>query len=279
MILRAALAMGTARLRQAGIEGAARDAQLLLAHALGLDVMKLVLEGEAEVPARKITEFEVLLDRRCAREPVSKITGLRNFWGRDFEVTRDVLDPRPETETLVALALAGEAPARLLDLGTGSGILAVTLLAHWRTALGVAVDVSDPALVVARRNAIRHSVDMRLTLDRSDWYETVGGRFDLIVSNPPYIAGAEMATLSPEVLGHDPELALTPGSDGVAPYRVIASGTQDHLAPGGRLLVEIGPRQGAEVAEIFKDAGLEHVTLHPDLDGRHRVVSACAPVD
>ncbi|MBV7379528.1 peptide chain release factor N(5)-glutamine methyltransferase [Maritimibacter dapengensis] len=274
MILRNVLAMGTIRLREAGIEGAARDAQLLLAHALRIDVMHLALEGGRDVPPADLLTYEHHLDRRMAHEPVSKITGTRAFWGRDFEVTRDVLDPRPETETLIALALQDAPPARLLDLGTGSGILAITLLAQWPEARGVAVDISDAALGVARRNATRLGVADRLTLDRSDWYGTVGGRFGLIVSNPPYIAASEMPSLAPEVLGYDPELALTPGGDGLAPYRVIAAGAGRHLDPGGRLMVEIGHRQGPAVASIFRDAGLEDIAIHPDLDGRDRVVTA-----
>ncbi len=276
MILREALAMGAARLRAAGIDGAPRDAQLLLAHVLGLDVMRLSLEGDAVVPPSDVMRYEDLLDRRAAREPVSKITGQREFWGRQFEVTADTLDPRPETETLIALALSGPAPGRLLDLGTGTGILALTLLAEWQGAYGVAVDVSGAALAVARRNATRLGVEDRVTLAVSDWFEAIGGQFDLIVSNPPYIAADEMPTLSPEVLGYDPERALTPGGDGLEPYRIIADHAPSYLAPGGRLLVEIGHRQGPSVAEIFCAAGLEDVRVHPDLDGRDRVVAANA---
>lgn len=272
-----ALALGVSRLRAGGIEGAARDAQLLLAHVLGVEVMRLSLERGEAVGASDMAAFEAALERRVAREPVSKIIGQRGFWGRDFIVTADVLDPRPETETLIAEALAGPAPARLLDLGTGTGILAVTLLAEWPEARGVATDLSQAALDVAARNAARHGVADRLTLVRSDWFAEVHGTFDLIVSNPPYISEAEMSGLAPEVRGHDPHMALTPGGDGLDPYRVIAAGAGDHLAPGGRLLVEIGSGQGADVQAIFAAAGLEDVRCHPDMDGRDRVVGAVAP--
>jgi release factor glutamine methyltransferase len=269
-----ALAMGVARLRAGGIEGAPRDAQLLLADVLAVQVMRLSLERDQVLSPAQVTAFEDVLDRRLAREPVSKIVGRRAFWGREFIVTRDVLDPRPETETLIAEALTGPAPSRMLDLGTGSGILAVTLLAEWREAFAVATDLSELALTIAARNATLNGVEDRLTLTRSDWFEEVEGRFDLIVSNPPYIAADEMPSLAPEVLGYDPQMALTPGGDGLGPYRAIASGAVRHLDPGGRLLVEIGHRQGPEVAAIFSQAGLDAVRIHPDMDGRDRVVSA-----
>lgn len=278
MILSGALAMGTTRLREAGIDGAARDAQLLLAQVLRIEVMRLSLERDMQVSPADMLAYEDMLDRRIAREPVSKIIGRRQFWGRDFTVTRDVLDPRPETETLIAEALTGAPPSRILDLGTGSGILAITLLAEWREAFAVATDLSDPALKVAARNATLNGVDNRLTLLASDWFARVQGRFDLIVSNPPYIAADEMPSLAPEVLGFDPQMALTPGGDGLDPYRKIAAGALAHMDPGGRILVEIGFRQGRAVSDIFAAAGLEDVRIHPDMDGRDRVIGARAPL-
>lgn len=277
MILSGALAMGTTRLREAGIDGAARDAQLLLAQVLRIEVMRLSLERDMQVSPADMLAYEDMLDRRIAREPVSKIIGRRQFWGRDFTVTRDVLDPRPETETLIAEALTGAPPSRILDLGTGSGILAITLLAEWREAFAVATDLSDPALKVAARNATLNGVDNRLTFLASDWFARVQGRFDLIVSNPPYIAADEMPSLAPEVLGFDPQMALTPGGDGLDPYRKIAAGALAHMDPGGRILVEIGFRQGRAVSDIFASAGLEDVRIHPDMDGRDRVIGARAP--
>ncbi|WP_288928874.1 peptide chain release factor N(5)-glutamine methyltransferase [uncultured Maritimibacter sp.] len=270
--------MGTTRLREAGIDGAARDAQLLLAQVLRIEVMRLSLERDMQVSPADMLAYEDMLERRIAREPVSKIIGRRQFWGRDFTVTRDVLDPRPETETLIAEALTGAPPSRILDLGTGSGILAITLLAEWREAFAVATDLSDPALKVAARNATLNGVDNRLTFLASDWFAQVQGRFDLIVSNPPYIAAGEMPSLAPEVLGFDPQMALTPGGDGLDPYRKIAAGALAHMDPGGRILLEIGFRQGRAVSDIFEAAGLEDVRIHPDMDGRDRVIGARAPL-
>jgi release factor glutamine methyltransferase len=276
MTVTEALALGAARLRAAGIEGAARDARRLLAGAMGVAAGRLGAMGPEAVPAAAERRFGEMLEARAARRPVARILGRRAFWGRDFAVTDAVLDPRPETEVLLAAAL--EEPARrLLDLGTGSGILAVSLLAEWPGARGVATDISAAALEVARRNAAAHGVAGRLELLESDWFARVAGRFDLIVSNPPYIAAAELPALAPEVRRHDPPEALSPGGDGLGAYRAIAAGARGHLRPGGRLLVEIGPAQAAAVAALFSAAGLEGVAVRPDLDGRERVVMAKAP--
>jgi release factor glutamine methyltransferase len=272
MRLTQALGKGTGLLGFGGMGNSGRDSRALLAHALGLAPDRLIVEHDREVSDDEMAAYEALLHRRMEHEPVSRIIGRRAFWGRDFKITPDVLDPRPETEILVAEALRGPAPARLLDLGTGSGILAVSLLAEWPGAEGVATDLSPAALAVARENAARHGVDDRLGLAEANWFAGVDGVFDLIVSNPPYIAADEMAGLEQEVRDHDPEMALTPGGDGLDAYRAILEGAPAHLAPGGRLMVEIGPSQGAAVTALFEAAGLAHVTVRPDLDGRARVV-------
>jgi release factor glutamine methyltransferase len=271
-----ALREAAARLRAAGIEGPERDARRLLAHALGVAPDVLAGRLADPVPEAELAAFGTLVARRAGREPVSHLTGVRAFWGRDFRVTRDVLDPRPETETLVALAL-GEPFARVLDLGTGSGCILVTLLAERAQAQGVGTDVSAEALLIAGENAARHGVAGRVVLTPSDWFVDIGGRYDLIVSNPPYIAAEEMAGLAPEVRDHEPRSALTDEGDGLAAYRAIAAGAAHHLVPGGRLLVEIGPTQGPAVSRLFREGGLERVDIHPDLDGRDRVVSARRP--
>ncbi len=273
----AALREATRRLDAAGIEGAAGDARALLAEAMGVARDRLTLHLGEEMSAAAAARFAAMLARRAAREPVARILGRRLFWGREFIVTPEVLDPRPETECLVAAALEGPAPARLIDLGTGTGCIAVTLLAEWPGARGVASDLSPGALAVARRNADRHGVAGRLDLVESDWFAAIEGRFDLIVSNPPYIALAEMAALALEVRGHDPRPALGDGGDGLLAYRALARGARRHLVPGGRVLVEIGWRQGAAVAAIFAAAGLAGIRVLPDLDGRDRVVSAHLP--
>lgn len=271
-----ALRAAKARLEAAGVEGAARDARRLLAHALGVAPDVLAGRMTDPVPEAAVAAFDALVGRRVAREPVSHLTGQRAFWGRDFRVTRNVLDPRPETETLVARALA-EPFARVLDLGTGSGCILVTLLAERPGAQGVGTDISPDALLIAGENAARHGVADRLVLTPSDWFGDIGGRYDLIVSNPPYIAADEMAGLSPEVRDHEPRGALTDEADGLTAYRAIAEGAGRFLVPGGLLLVEIGPTQGTAVSSLFAQVGLERVVVHPDLDGRDRVVAARRP--
>jgi release factor glutamine methyltransferase len=271
-----ALRAAKARLEAAGVEGAARDARRLLAHALGVAPDVLAGRMTDPVPEAAVAAFNALVGRRVAREPVSHLTGQRAFWGRDFRVTRDVLDPRPETETLVARALAGPF-ARVLDLGTGSGCILVTLLAERPGAQGVGTDISPDALLIAGENAARHGVADRLVLTPSDWFGDIGGRYDLIVSNPPYIAADEMAGLAPEVRDHEPRGALTDEAEGLTAYRAIAEGAGRFLVPGGRLLVEIGPAQGMAVSSLFAQAGLERVVVHPDLDRRDRVVAARRP--
>lgn len=282
MILREALAAGIVRLREAGIDNPTRDARALIAKATGLHVSRVALEPDFALTDDMRQGFDAMLARRAAREPVSKILGKREFWGREFHLTKDTLDPRPETESLIAAALEGAPAARFADLGTGTGIIAITLLLEWPDAVVFATDISGSALKIAEANAETHGVTERMQLlqisQEGDWYGALPGDLDLIVSNPPYISDEEMQMLSPEVRDHDPHLALTPGGDGLQPYRAIADGALRHLVPGGQLLVEIGWKQGAAVADIFRAAGLKGIAVLPDLDGRDRVVSATAPL-
>ncbi len=279
MTLREALTQGIRHLKAAGINGAARDVRALLAEAAGIDASRVSLEGDMVLADPQ--GFEVFLQRRADGEPVSKILGRRQFWGREFEVTRDTLDPRPETEILIAAALELGPVTRFADLGTGSGIIAVTLLCEWPNATAVATDISQAALDVACRNGARAGVEDRMTRqhikDPDQWLPEDLGTFDLILSNPPYISEVEMAELSREVSNFDPHIALTPGGDGLSPYRALASKALHHLMPGGYVLVEIGWKQGPDVAALFQHAGLIEVAILPDLDGRDRVVKAAKP--
>lgn len=263
-------------LAAAGIEDAPRDARLLLAHAMGIAPDRLTLHLPDPLDPAAAARLAAALAARAARQPVAQITGRRLFWGRPFQVTRATLDPRPETETLVAAAL--EQPfARVLDLGTGTGCILVTLLAERPAATGTGLDLSPAALAVAKANAAALGVADRARFALSDWFAAAEGHHDLIVANPPYIAAAEMADLAPEVRDWEPHLALTPGGDGLAAYRAIAAGAGAHLMPGGRLLLEIGPTQGAAVAGLLRAAGLVDVAIRKDLDGRDRVLAARAP--
>lgn len=269
-----ALRAGIAHLAGAGLSDAAGDARLLLAHALDLPRHRLSGALSAPMPAEAVRRFDAALRARAARQPVSQIIGRRAFWKHEFRVTRDTLDPRPETETLIEAALA-EPFASVLDLGTGTGAILISLLAERPQARGTGTDISAAALSVAQENAAE--IGVCATFLESDWFAAVTGRFDLIVSNPPYIALDEMAGLAPDVRDWEPRLALTDEGDGLAAYRVIAASAPGHLMPGGRLMVEIGPTQGAEVAALMQAAGLTDSHILPDLDGRDRVVFARKP--
>lgn len=272
MIPSEARTLAARRLAQAGIAGAARDADRILAAILGVEPGRLRL-----MDSPLTTEQQARLDRdlaaRAARQPVAQIVGFRDFYEHRFRVTPDTLDPRPETEVLVRAAL--DLPwRRVLDLGTGTGAILISLLAARPGATGLGTDLSQPALDVARDNARR--IGVAADFGCADWFDGVTGRFDLIVSNPPYIALSEMSGLSRDVQDWEPRSALTDGADGLSAYRVIAAGAARHLAAGGHLLVEIGPTQAAAVRAILADNGGES-TVIPDLDGRDRVLWAQFP--
>lgn len=271
-----ALGDGRALLAKAGVAGAERDALRLLAHAAGWDVGRLSIELGQPIASDIAARFDHAIAQRAAGRPVAKITGWRDFWAGRFRVTDDVLDPRPDTETLIEAAL--QYPfQRVLDLGTGSGCIVLSLLAERPTATGVGCDISPAALDVARANAADHGLCPWVSFVQSDWFSAIEGRFDLVVSNPPYIALDEMADLAVEVRAHDPFCALSDGGDGLGAYRSIAAGIGRVLRPNGMILVEIGPSQAAAVAQLFQNAGLVEIAVLPDLDGRDRVVCAKAP--
>ena len=263
----ALIRQATALLEEAGVPGAARDARLLVSAALDIPMARLSFSMDDTADEARVM---ALIKRRAAREPVSHLIGGRAFFKHDFLVTPDVLDPRPETETLVLAAL--EQPfARVLDLGTGSGAIILSLLADCPAATGVATDISEGALTVAQKNAARLGVADRITFVQSDWFENIEGTFDLIVSNPPYIALDEMAGLAPE-LGYEPRMALTDEADGLSAYRRIAAGAMDHLTPQGRVIVEFGATQARDVAAIFADHGYQNIKILQDLNGHDRIL-------
>lgn len=271
---RTVLRGAVARLRDAGVEDAAGDARRLLEHAAGIGRGTLSVHLPDRIPPEALERFAQLVAQRAGRRPMAQITGCRAFFGRAFRVTRDTLDPRPETELLVDLALA--APfGTVLDLGTGTGCILLTLLAERPEARGTGTDMSLAALAVAQENARSLGTASRATFLQSDWFAAVPpGQFDLIVSNPPYIARDEMPGLAPEVRDHEPRMALTDEGDGLAACRIIAARAGEFLVPGGRLLVEIGHLQGEEAAGILSRAGLERVAVHHDLAGHARIVAA-----
>ena len=266
------LAKGVRQLNDAGVPDAPRDARRLLAHAVGVEAGRLTLILPEPVTQEAEARFAALLQRRAGREPVSHLLGYREFYGRRFKVTRNVLDPRPETEILIEVALQ-DAFASVIDLGTGSGCILLTLLAEMPEARGVGTDLSEDACRVAEDNM--HALDLgeRAAILRTSWADGIEGQVDLVVSNPPYIGLDEMDGLSPEVHDHEPHMALTDGGDGLSAYGEISQQAAGLLRIGGRLIVEIGPTQAVAVAQMFSDNGFEKVRVIQDLDGRDRVVS------
>lgn len=267
------LGAATRTLRDAGVDDPVRDARVLLAHVLGVDRSRLTVVLPDKIADHEAAAYERAIAARAKRQPVAQIIGTRAFYGRDFIVTGDVLDPRPDTELLIDTALSASFDT-LLDLGTGTGCILLTLLAERPEAQGQGVDLSADALSIARSNAQVLQVADRAEFTEGSWFEMVDAdkRFDLIVCNPPYISEDEMATLAPEVRDWEPHLALTPGGDGLAAYRQIISEAPQHLVPGGRLIVEIGAGQGAAVRNLFQRAGFVAIQLLKDLSQHDRVV-------
>lgn len=275
------LATAGRRLAAAGVDGARRDARLLLAHALGVRVETVLGYPERAVGEADAGRFQMLVERRAAREPVSRILGRREFWGLDFRVTPDVLDPRPESEVLIegVLSQLGEpdAPRRILDLGTGSGCLLLALLAELPAAQGLGVDASEAALAVARANAEALGVAERAAFEVSDWGRGLAGAYDVVVCNPPYVAGEKWPDLAPEVARYDPAPALYGGPDGLAAYRALLPQVARLLRPGGLAALEHSAAQAAGVERLAAAGGLTTAGRLCDLAGRERCLLATVP--
>jgi release factor glutamine methyltransferase len=271
------VARGREQLVAAGIpEDQARlDAELLARHALGWNRAVWLASRRDQASDPFVSEYAGLLARRLAREPVSLITGAREFWGLQFDTRPGVLIPRFETELLVEEALeelAGIAAPRLADIGTGSGCLAVALAHELPRARVVATDLSGLALDVARSNAAKHGVTDRVRFVLTDMLDGVAESFDVIVSNPPYVQSGDREGLAPEVRDHEPALALFGGTDGLDAIRAVVARTPARLAPGGRLIIEFGYDQDERVCAIAQDAGLTVLRVRDDLQGIPRVV-------
>jgi release factor glutamine methyltransferase len=264
--------------RAAGLDSPELDARILLERALQLDHAALVAAAAQQLSDLTASQIERFAQRRLAREPVARILGEKEFWGLPFAVTPAVLVPRPETETVVELALSlvdRTAALRIMDLGTGSGAILLALLSELANARGVGTDISEDALGVARVNANRLALADRADFAPRDFAATQG-HFDLVVSNPPYIPSAEIAALAPEVRDYDPRAALDGGTGGVDAYRTIAAAAPDLLAPGGHLIVEMGAGQESAVRELFAACGLVITAVRHDLSGVPRALAASA---
>ncbi len=311
-VLAACLSLAQKRLAAAGVDNPALDARLLISAALELDRIQLLTQNERALTKEEEKKIETLIARRESREPVARILGLREFWGLPFGLNEATLEPRPDSETLVETALgffaqadsssplageeaktrtcaskrlvfAGEGsfsseallpkpPRRLLDLGTGTGCLLLSLLQEWPEAMGIGIDLAPRAVEQAQENARRLGLDSRAVFQTGNWLEGLTESFDLIISNPPYIPAADIEALAPEVREHDPRLALDGGADGLAPYRHLIPLLPAFLNPHGAALFEVGIGQAQAVAALLKETGFTNVFTKPDLGGIDRCV-------
>lgn len=265
------------KFRNADIDSPELDAKLLAEQAFGVDAMGLLNREKDDAPAEGVAVLDGLAARRLAGEPVARILGHKEFYGLDFELNDATLVPRPETEMLVDLALEALKPLAspvVLDLGTGSGCVAIAILVNAPHARAVATDLSEAAIAAARENATRHNVLDRISFRAGSWCAPLlpGEAFDVVVSNPPYVESDIVEQLQPEVSDHDPRLALDGGEDGLAAYRTIAAGVPSRLKPHGEVIVEVGSEQGIEVGAILSAAGFTGIDIRKDLAGLDRVV-------
>ncbi|WP_207539990.1 peptide chain release factor N(5)-glutamine methyltransferase [Sabulicella rubraurantiaca] len=263
-----------AALRQAGIAEARLEARLLLSHALGVSREALLRDADRTVEAEKEVQFRDMLRRRCAREPLALITGHTGFWTLDLEVSPDTLIPRPDSEAVVRLALAlAPNPARILDLGTGTGCLLLAVLAERMGAWGVGLDLRAGAAAVARRNAERNGLAGRCVTLAGDWGAALAGQFDLLLSNPPYIESEAVAELMPEVARFEPGSALDGGADGLDAYRALLADLPRLLTPGGVAVLEVGMGQAEPVRALGEGKGLIFLAQEADFGGIPRAVA------
>ncbi|NNG02730.1 MAG: peptide chain release factor N(5)-glutamine methyltransferase [Inquilinus sp.] len=265
------------RLAAAGVEDPAADSRLLVMRALDLDRAGLLMDRDRRLTGAERERLDRLLARREGREPIARILGEREFWSLPFRVTPATLDPRPDSETVVemALARAGEAdrPLRVLDLGTGSGCLLLAVLSERPAAWGLGVDIDPAAAAVARENAGRLGLSGRAAFVAGDWSAALAGQFDLVLANPPYIAEGEIAGLAPEVALHEPRRALAGGADGLDAYRTLAGLIPGLLAADGWAVLEVSQGQAATVATLLGRAGLSDLAVGADLSGVDRCVA------
>ena len=273
MKLQKVLADTAFKLSQSGIESAARDARILTAHALGVPISDLSLKITDKVSANIIFKLEKLILRRVNKEPISKILGRRDFWGRTFSINKNVLDPRGDTETLIDYVI-GKPRKTVLELGTGSGVIAVTLACEWKEVQVTAIDISEDALLLAQINAEKFNVQDKIHFLKSDWFDNVEGMFDLIISNPPYVGWMEQDEISIEVKKYDPEIALFAGNDGFDAYKRIIPNLAKFLNPDGFVVLEIGASQSKKVKNMMNSFGFFDVEVVKDLFGKDRLITS-----
>ena len=249
-----------------------REAEILL--EFSIKSQGKLFQLDHEISEDSYVFFKTLLEKRLKFQPISQIIGQRYFWKSKFLVTSDVLDPRPDTETLIEHALSLGKFNRILDLGTGSGCILLSLLNEYKEANGIGIDISKKALNIAKKNADLLNLKHRALFKLGNWCENIAGKFDLIVSNPPYISEYEMTNLSKDVLNWEPRIALTPEGDGLEAYKYILNGAKKLLKPNGKLILEIGYNQRDEVSYLLKSNNYKDIKVVKDINNKDRVISA-----
>ena len=272
MNLKKVLADTAIKLSKSGIDGAARDSRILTAYALGIPISDLSYKINEQVSEKTISKLEKLINRRIDREPTSKILGRREFWGRSFSINKNVLDPRGDTETLIDFVI--EKPVKsVLELGTGSGAIAVTLACEWKEVYVTAIDISEDALLLAKINAEKFNVQNKIQFLKSDWFDAIDGIFDLIISNPPYIGLKEKDRILDEVIKYDPEISLFAGNEGLDAYKRIIPNLARYLKPDGFVVLEIGASQSNQVTNMMNAVGFANTKIVKDLSGKDRLIA------
>ena len=265
-----------ARLRKTGIEEASLDARLLISHIIPVTEIDFAINADQTVSNEQQNLIDVLVQKREKRIPMSQIFGEKEFWSLSFKVTKDTLTPRPDSETLIEVALNEfedkNATLSILDLGTGSGCLLLTLLSELKNATGLGIDVSASAIKVANENATNLSLNNQASFLKSNWFEKLSKtkKFDLIIANPPYIGLNEKPELTPEVCEHEPYSALFAGEEGLDDYRIIAADISSYMSEKSIIILEIGYRQSSAVKDIFEQKGFKNINVFQDLGGRDR---------
>ncbi|MBP7710053.1 MAG: peptide chain release factor N(5)-glutamine methyltransferase [Rickettsiales bacterium] len=278
MKISSALAQARLELDSKGVSSSKLDSLILLSHALLVSKEQIIFNPDRELNEAQQKVFFDLIKRRAAREPVSHLINKREFFGEDFFVSKDVLDPRPDSESLIELVLKKlpdkNQKLKILEIGVGSGCLVITLLKAFQMADAIGVDISEEALKICQKNAETHQVQNRLNLKKSDLFSALNPneKFDLIISNPPYIPSQEIETLEPEVKNHEPRTALDGGADGLDLYKKIAASAKNFLKKDGKIILEIGFGQQKDVTKIFADNGLLLIDSRRDLSGIERAL-------
>ncbi|MDG1437583.1 MAG: peptide chain release factor N(5)-glutamine methyltransferase [Emcibacteraceae bacterium] len=264
------------RLEKSGIEEADLDARLLISEVTDVSDIDFAIDPDRSISDDEATEIMTLVKKRQQRIPMSQIFGEKEFWSLNFKVSSDTLTPRPDSETLIEATLKTvsdkTAPLKILDLGTGTGCLLLTLLTELPNSVGVGTDISEKALSIASENSNLLNLSDRVSFIINNWFKGIGDaqKFDIIISNPPYIGLVEKPELAPEVLDHEPHMALFAGEEGLDDYRLIANNVKPFMKSNAILVLEIGHLQAKPVSRIFNNAGFQSISIHKDLGGRDR---------